>query len=66
MRWGCICIVPLNASTEADIDAAFASLVEQRAGGTLVITAATAPCSWLPASERDRIALAARTPAMPA
>jgi putative ABC transport system substrate-binding protein len=50
-----ITIVALDAGTEADIDAAFATLVE-RHGGALLVTADPALTSW-----RDRmIALAAR------
>jgi putative ABC transport system substrate-binding protein len=48
-------VIPLNAGSEADIDAAFATLIEQRAGA-LLVTADPALTSW-----RDRmIALAAR------
>ncbi|MDB5579768.1 MAG: putative transport system substrate-binding protein [Bradyrhizobium sp.] len=48
-------VIPLNAGSEADIEAAFATLVEQRAGA-LLVTADPALTSW-----RDRmIALAAR------
>jgi putative ABC transport system substrate-binding protein len=48
-------VIPLNAGSEADIEAAFAALVEQRAGA-LLVTADPALTSW-----RDRmIALAAR------
>jgi putative ABC transport system substrate-binding protein len=48
-------VIPLNAGNEADIEAAFATLVEQRAGA-LLVTADPALTSW-----RDRmIALAAR------
>jgi putative ABC transport system substrate-binding protein len=48
-------VIPLNAGSEADIKAAFAALVEQRAGA-LLVTADPALTSW-----RDRmIALAAR------
>jgi putative ABC transport system substrate-binding protein len=48
-------VIPLNAGSEADIEAAFATLLEQRAGA-LLVTADPALTSW-----RDRmIALAAR------
>jgi putative tryptophan/tyrosine transport system substrate-binding protein len=48
-------VIPLNAGSEADIDAAFATLIEHRAGA-LLVTADPALTSW-----RDRmIALAAR------
>jgi putative ABC transport system substrate-binding protein len=48
-------VIPLSAGSEADIDAAFATLIEQRAGA-LLVTADPALTSW-----RDHmIALAAR------
>jgi putative ABC transport system substrate-binding protein len=53
-------VIPFNAGSEADIEAAFAALLEQRAGA-LLVTADPALTSW-----RDRmIALAARN-AIPA